>query len=206
MVSDGESCPLDNSRLVYLAGSYSKHNVDLSVCYCPRCDVAMVFLSKERATSAPSPLQWHRHGDQLELREEDRKRWGKLPRQFREAWESNVRHHVKLFLDRRFSEAVGCPLDGGQIPVLHRWDEAAVMPWLLAWCNYCGMGFLYARDADYGWEHAADVAWDAAGKKFVLAQVRETGGNHTISAEVVRDLPALPASLRGAIRTAPTED
>jgi len=196
MVSDGESCPLDDSRLVYLAGSYGEHNVDLSVCYCPRCDVAMVYLSKAQARSTPSPLQWHRHGDQLELREQDRKSWGKLPRPFREEWEANIRQRVKQFLDGRFSETVRCPLDGVQLTVLHRWDEAGVLPWLLAWCRDCGMGFLFARDADYGWEHAADVTWDAARNRFVLGEVRETGGNHEVNPDLLRDLgfPSVPGA------------
>src|SRR5262249_34943762 len=154
---DGHPCPLDKSRLVYLAGSYGASGVDFSLCYCPRCDVAMVFLAPAGKASAPSVLQWYRHGEQLELREEDRKRWAKLPRQFREDWESKVRHAVKEFLDDRFSDAVACPMDGCKIPVLHRSAEGSDLPWLIAWCNYCSMGFLFVCDADYGWEHRADI-------------------------------------------------
>src|SRR4051794_24259803 len=97
-------CPLDDSRLVEMGLSSGEKGIDLSIWYCPRCDVACVLLSPAQSATAPSVLKWHRRNGQLELREEDRARWEELPRQFRECWESNVRYHVRGFLKYRHSE------------------------------------------------------------------------------------------------------
>src|SRR4051812_33055641 len=98
MISEPEHCPLDQSRLVHLSGSYGARGVDLSVCYCPRCDVAFMCLKPTGPAFGCSFLQWHRRGGRLELHESC-PLWEELPRQFREAWESNVRHHVNIFLE-----------------------------------------------------------------------------------------------------------
>jgi hypothetical protein len=176
---------------VYLSGSYGEKDVDLSVCYCPRCDVAFVFLSPTKSASVPVGLQWHRHGSQLEIRIEDRPHWEKLPRQFREAWESNVRFHVKGFLGGRFSEAMRCPMDGARIPVISKPFEESGTPMLFAWCSFCGMGFLYTRDDLYGWELFADVTCDAGLKTYLLGRRYATGGNHAAEVDV-KDLPPRP--------------
>ena len=91
MIHDGQVCPLDSSVLADLSGSYNVEGINLSVCYCPRCDVAVVYLALVTAATPPAVLQWRRRQGLLELQEEDRGRWEKLPRQFREAWESNIR-------------------------------------------------------------------------------------------------------------------
>jgi hypothetical protein len=176
--------------MVPLSGSYGAQDVDLSVSYCPRCDVAFVFLSPTKSPSVPVVLQWHRHGSQLEIRIEDRPHWEKLPHQFREAWESNVRYHVKGFLAGRFSEAIHCPMDGGRIPVISKPLEESGTPMLFAWCSFCDMGFLYARDDQYGWELFADVVRDADRKTYLLGRQYATGGNHAAKVDA-KDLPAL---------------
>ena len=51
MVHSQEDCPLDGSRLVFLSGSYGREGLDLSVNYCPRCDVAFVYLTPARTLS-----------------------------------------------------------------------------------------------------------------------------------------------------------
>lgn len=189
MAHRSQPCPLDNSRLIPGGGSW-----DISDWYCPRCDVAFVFLAPARSGQTPTILQWHRRDGQLELREEDRPPWEELPRQFREAWESNVRYHVKGFLEARYLEPaswVRCQMDAGMIPVLQKGVEGGT-PWLFAWCSYCLMGFLFIRDDLYGWEHWADVRWDADAKKYLLGRQYPTGGNHTLNSEVVRELPPVP--------------
>jgi hypothetical protein len=196
MSHDRQPCPLDNSRLVSMGLSYGAKGLDLSIWYCPLCDVAFVLLSPARSSTPPDALQWHRRNGQLELREEDRRRWEELPRQFREAWESNVRFHVMLFLRGRFTEAVSCPLDGGSIPIVHRDVEGASVPWLFAWCTYCRMGFLYVRDVFYGWEHSADIVWDVKLKKFEFCGQYETGGKNAVGSQVLRELPLLPGLMQ----------
>jgi hypothetical protein len=172
--------------------SYGAKGMDFSIWYCPQCDVAFVLLAPARSSITPSILQWHRRSGQLELREEDRRRWEELPRQFREAWESNVRFYVKRFLGGRFSEAAHCPYDGSSIAVVHK-AEGAVAPWLFAWCFDCRMGFVYIRDDCYGWEHCADVSWNADLKKYLLGQHHATCGNHTVESEMLQELPPLPS-------------
>ena len=157
-----------------------------------------MLLSPARSASPPSVLQWHRCDGQLELRPEDRQRWEELPRQFREAWESNVRFDVKRFLSGRLSksDSTCCPKDGGRIPVLHKGD-GATGPWRFTWCSYCRMGFLFIKDDFYGWEHCADVFWDAGQKKYRRRWRLETSGrrldrpgqgNHRRGRSLHRDL------------------
>ena len=131
--------------------------LDLTVSYCPRCDVAFAFLSTTGVETPPSVLEWHRSGSRLELRAEDQPRWRKLPQQFQKCWGANIPHHVGLFLRGRHSERLGCPMDGCRVPVLHRWQDGTGTRWLLTWCRWCAMGFLFAADPDYGWEHCADL-------------------------------------------------
>src|SRR5437660_2737585 len=71
MVHAREACPLDRSRLVFLSGSYGREGLDLSVHYCPRCDVAFVFLTPAGAATPPEVLEWHRGGGRLEPRAKD---------------------------------------------------------------------------------------------------------------------------------------
>jgi hypothetical protein len=182
-------CPFDNSRLVEMGLSYGEKGLDLSIWYCPRCDIAFVFLSPARSAISPSVLQWHRQNGQLELREQDRPQWEELPRQFREAWESNVRHHVKLFLGGRNSEWVSCQLDGTRTPVLHRWQDSARTDWLFSWCRWCKLGFLFASSADYGWECCASVVWDLDRRKYQLDKEYETGVGHVVDQPLLDKLP-----------------
>jgi hypothetical protein len=191
MVRRGNQCPLDGSRLVYLSGSYGAKGLDLSVCYCPRCDVAVVFLTRHLSASPPAVLRWHRQGEQLELRAEDRPRWQELPRQLRECGESNVRHHVALFLRRRHSEGLACPIDGCRVPVVYRWRDGRGPGWRMAWCRWCGMGFLFAFDPDYGWEHRANVVWDDSRQRYQIREQHATDGEHEISPHLVGELPPL---------------
>lgn len=199
MRSDLRPCPIDKKPLVELA-SPSGNVVDISVWYCPHNDVAFVLLSRPssfawfwRFWQAPSMLQWHRLNGQLELREKDRKRWERLPRQFREAWESNVRYHAKCFIERRPTEPeLECAMDRSSIPTLQESDEGALTPWRFGWCRYCRMGFLYAFDKYYGWEHCADVILDSDTKKFMLHKQHATAGSHLIEPAVISQLRPLP--------------
>jgi hypothetical protein len=195
MVHSQEDCSLDGSRLVFLSGSYGREGLDLSVNYCPRCDVAFVYLTPAGTMAPPAVFQWHRSGDQLELRGEDRPRWHELPRQFRECWESNVRHHIAGFLRGRYSERVACPMDGCPAEVLHRWRDEPRTDWLLAWCRWCKMGFLFASDRDYGWEHCANVVWAARHHQYELGKQYATGGGHRVSPQMVAELPPLKSVL-----------
>jgi hypothetical protein len=190
---EGQACTLDGSELVSLSGSLGKHDVDLRVGYCPRCDVAFLFLSRTRTDAAPVVLEWHRGGSELELRTPDGPLWRELPRQFRECWEANVRHHVKGFLAGRFSESgsARCPMDGGKISVLRRFAGAGTL-WHFSWCACCALGFLRARDDDYGWEDRADVTWDAGSRTYRLRRQYATGGDHPLTPQVVSDLPPPP--------------
>ena len=192
MGHDRRPCPLDNSRLVSMGASFGEKGVDLSIWYCPRCDVAFVLLSTARSATALSMLQWHRGNGQLQLQDEDRGRWEALPRQFREAWESNVHFHVKGFLSSRFSEAVCCGMDGGRIPVVHGDVDGAGTPWQFAWCSFCRMGFLYTRDVFYGWELHADVSWDSRLRQYVMSGQHATGGNHAVNPQILEELPLVP--------------
>jgi hypothetical protein len=200
MIHDRRPCPLDNSRLVEMGASYGERELDLSIWYCPRCDVAFVLLSSARSGEAPSVLQWHRREGQLELREQDRKRWEELPRQFRECWESNVRYHVASFLQRRHVKGVRCPMDGGtRAQVLRRCQDGAGVKWLLAWCESCSPlcsgGFLFAFDPDYGWEYCADVIWNGRLMRYALGKDYVTGGGQRASPELVAQLPPPPVLL-----------
>jgi hypothetical protein len=172
--------------------SYGAKGVDLSIWYCPRCDVAFVLLSPARSNAAPSLLQWHRRNGQLELREEDRRQWEELPRQFRECWESNVRHHVGRFLRDRHAEGVCCQLDATPTPVVQRWQDAAGTTWLLSWCWWCKLGFVFASSADYGWECCASVAWDLGSGEYELWKAYPSGAGHALSPQLVAGLPPLP--------------
>ena len=185
MSQDWPPCPLDDSRLVSIGYPHGDKGLDRSTWYCPRCDVAFGLFSPARSVTPPSLLQWHRRNGQLELREEDRQRWQELPRQFREAWESDLRYGVKCFLGRRFSEPACCPRDLCDTPVQHRGVDGAGVPWLFGWCIYCGIGSLYGRDDSYGWEHCANVTWDVSREKYRLARRYATGGNHPVDPRVV---------------------
>lgn len=193
MTHDGQVCPLDASPLVYLSGSYGEKGIDLSVYYCPRCDLAVILLAPARAATPPAVLQWHPRGGQLKLREEDRQRWAELPRQFREAWESNIRQHVSVFLRRRHSEDVRCPLDNSRIPVLQGWRDEAGTSWLLSWCKWCRMGFVFASDLDYGWEYCAGVVWHSDRRAYELVRQLATAARHVLSPQLLVRLPPLPA-------------
>src|SRR5262245_20260327 len=195
MVHSQEDCPIDGSRLVFLSGSYGREGLDLSVNYCPRCDVAFLFVTPAGALATPSICQWHRSGDQLEVRTEDHRRWHEIPRQFRQCLESNVRHHIAGFLRSRHSEAVACPMDGCPAEVLHRWRDRAETGWLMAWCRWCSMGFLFASDLDYGWEHCADVVWTGRHGQYELKKQYETGGGHRVSPQMVAEVPPPKAVL-----------
>jgi hypothetical protein len=184
-------CPLDSSRLVEMGLSYGAKGVDLSIWYCPSCDVAFVLLSPAGSDAAPSVLQWHRRGGQLELREQDRQRWGELPRQFRDAWESNVRHHVREFLGRRHSERVRCRRDGSLTLVVHRWRDEAGTGWLMSWCVWCKANFLFASSAEYGWECCACVAWNGSQGLYEVWKEYPTDAGHTLSPQLVAGLPPL---------------
>jgi hypothetical protein len=138
-----------------------------------------VLLSAARSATTPSVLQWHRRDGQLELREQDRGRWDELPRQFREAWESNVRHHVRVFLGMRHSERVFCQMDCTPTPLLDQWRDPAGTGWLLSWCQWCKLGFLFTSSADYGWECCASVRWGYSDRlKCELFREYETGAGH----------------------------
>lgn len=187
-----QSCPLDGSRLVGMGGAYGEKGMDLSIWYCPPCGVAFVLLSPTRTEAAPSVLQWHWRDGQLELRAEDCPRWEELPRQFRECWASNVRHHVGLFLRGRHAEGVCCPLDGTATPVLQRWRDEAGTFWLRSWCRWCGLGFLFASSDDYGWECCASVTWDAGRGRYKVWKEYPTGSGHAISPPLLAGLPPLP--------------
>jgi hypothetical protein len=69
MIHDGQVCPLDSSVLVDLSGSYNAEGINLSVCYCPRCDVAVVYLALVTAATPPAVLQWRRRQGLLELQD-----------------------------------------------------------------------------------------------------------------------------------------
>jgi hypothetical protein len=205
MTHEGQLCPLDASPLVFLSGSYGEKDIDLSVCYCPRCDVAVIFQAPTRSPKPPAILQWHRRQGQLELREEDRKRWVELPRQFRDCWESNIRHNVGQFLAGRHSEGVGCPMDGTRIPVLYRWLDASGKRWLLSWCKWCQMGFVFASDADYGWEFCAGVVWHKGQQMYEFVKEYATAAKHAVSPQLVTELPPLPTLSPAAEPRAPAD-
>jgi hypothetical protein len=154
--------------------------------------MAVIFLAPTRAPESSGILQWHRWQGQLELREEDRERWVELPRQFRDCWESNIRDHVGLFLAGRHSESVGCPMDGTRTPVLYRWLDASGKRWLLSWCKWCQMGFVFACDADYGWEFCAGVVWRADRQAYKLVEKYATAAGHAVSPHLIDELPPLP--------------
>src|SRR5262245_56310815 len=112
MLYEGQYCPLDASRLVFLAGEYANGVVDLSLCYCPRCDVAYVYLCPDRSSEPDAILRWHRNDGLFEVQDADRPRWSELPRPFRDAWEAKVNRHVREFCEWRSSMRVACLMDG----------------------------------------------------------------------------------------------
>jgi hypothetical protein len=193
MVDTLDECPLDRSRLVFLSG-YGRNGIDLSVNYCPRCDVVFAFLASAGSQTPPDVLEWHRRDESLDLRPEDQPRWQRLPRDLRECWEANLRYHVGRFLRGRHLKRHACPMDGGgPISVLRRWRDETGTGWLLSWCRWCGMGFLFAFDPDYGWEHCANVTWDDRSQCYNLGSKYETGGGHAVGADLLNGLPRCPS-------------
>lgn len=199
MVHSQEDCPLDRSRLVFLSGAYGGDGFDLTVTYCPRCDVAFTFVGPTGSATPPAVLQWHRQGDRLDLRPGDRVQWEALPHQFRECWESNVRHHVLGFVRGRDTDRLayptwlGCPKDGCPVPVLHRVRDGHGTDWLFTWCRWCRMGFLFAADPAYGWEHCAGVVWDGPRRRYDLLEQYRSGGGQTFGAALLAGLPPFPS-------------
>jgi hypothetical protein len=198
MIHEGQLCPRDSRKLVYLS-DWCGENLDLFVGYCPKCDVAVVFVSPTQATTPPAVLQWCRREGQLELRNEDRQRWAEVPRQYRACCESSIRDHVEMFLSSRHMERLYCHRDGGSVPVLRRWRDGTGTSWMLTWCQSCQIGFLYASDPDYGWEDCATVAWHPARQEYELVGVYASAAGHAVDQRLVDGLPPLPALLQEAV-------
>jgi hypothetical protein len=189
-----QPCPIDGSELVFLGGTCARQGkADVAYYYCPRCDAGFVCWTSP-AWGKPALFTWRRKGTNLFLGAADLL---KVPVYLRHGWlsaRSDMLHGVRVFLQGRFSDAQGCPNDGGQIPLIAELPCHEGSPVRFCWCEYCGGLFAYLKDEHYGWQYVASFSHDQT-KGYKLCKTFRTTPFAEVIRERVASLPP-PSSLR----------
>src|SRR5262249_10189192 len=129
-------------------------------------------------------------GDSLQLEPSFESAWRRLPEDFRAEWESILQEHVQRFRARRSSRLQFCPNDGCQIPTIQELRMVRGGPRVVAWCQDCQAGFLFAFDADYGWEHCTSLTWSEG--RWALNKRYSTDAHHEEEVYSFEDLTTPP--------------
>jgi uncharacterized protein (DUF433 family) len=186
MLTETPVCSNDGSKLVFLL-----HGED-SLCYCPRCDLAFLFLAAPGASTGFEIVRWFREDGEFELdiKNSEVKGWNQLPQQVRDSWESSIQRRVSAFAKGRNPRAfrIRCGMDGSEIPAVKRLVTISSRQLKLGWCrscSSCGRGTLLSFDDDYGWEFYAFVYWNAETRTYYLGERSEGCGGHVVPAQLL---------------------